>query len=61
MAIATEAGYVVPMAVLKSSGISAGKRTDTPLSTARFLLPSPLFQFCRSLGLLDRFILRHVL
>ena len=54
MAIATEAGYVVPMAVLKSSGRSAGKRAETPLSTALFLLPSQFLEFCRSLELLDR-------
>jgi hypothetical protein len=44
-----EAGYVVPMAVLKPlSGISVGKRAETPLSTARDLLTIRFLDFCLS-------------
>ena len=38
-----------------------GTRAETPLSTARILLPIRFLEFCLSPRLLDRVILRHVL
>jgi hypothetical protein len=57
-----EAGYVVPMAVLKPlSGISAGKGAATPLSTARLSLTIRYLEFCLLIDHLDLGILRQIL